>query len=290
MLSSKHNYPDGDIIIIVKDKSFKIHKLILSLASQIFKDLFIDAATSSNTQLLSQGIQSIELDEPMQTFEDLLDFIYPGSSLLITWDNVAELFRIADKYLVDSFIERGKEFLEREFQSRPLLSLVLADLYRFKNVYKSSSKLVLDNFSVYKSDQLFSQLSVKTQGLLLDRYCDYFISWSKDYQGMDFNENFTHSCQGFCRKEHIKKIQRKITGKLESTRTFPPPSPSIFYKMVVKTLQEKNYDTDDCDKNYLFVEFPKLFENLFGKFEPLKGDVNVDNELCGFYIFIEMKY
>jgi hypothetical protein len=291
---SKHDYPDGDVIIELKDKSFKVHKLVLGLASDVFKDLFTNAISKTS----GKEIPKLPLDEPIQTFEDLLDFIYPGCSLSITWDNIRELFRIADKYMIDSFIERGKEFLERYFQSKPLLSLVLADLYRFKDIYKQSSKLVLDNFTFYKSHQLFNQLSVITRESLLNRYCNYLISWSKDYQEKDFVEDFTHTCVGYNTKDHVKKISNKIVNKLKSTRTFPPPNPSMFYRMVLKVLQEKSYDMVSCDYNdRFFSEFPNMFKNYFGEFEPLENDDHDDNnsnvttedEICDFYIFIEMK-
>src|SRR5581483_2740523 len=91
--SSLHYYDDGDIILIVQDTTFCLHRNYLSMASKVFRDMFA-CATSSTNDLPRISIT----DTSSSAFENLLSFIYPQKFVMIMWDNIEEFCQIGDKY------------------------------------------------------------------------------------------------------------------------------------------------------------------------------------------------
>src|SRR5579862_5178391 len=91
--STLHYYPDGDILITVKEITFRLHKNILSLCSKVFQDMFECAReiSSSEEERLTEGMPEISLDdESSEKFQEVLSYIYPGNYQPITWQNIID--------------------------------------------------------------------------------------------------------------------------------------------------------------------------------------------------------
>ncbi|RGB39148.1 BTB/POZ domain-containing protein [Rhizophagus diaphanus] len=158
---STHTYPNRDILIVVENVSFKVHKIILSLASAVFKDM-IDHACEEEIPIL------VIEHENAQDFNDLLSFIYPHIYAPNTWNNVERLLGISDKFVIESLIIACKKFLEDNYRS-PMLTFLLADTYNFKSLYKESSKLILSNYQDFIHEPLFKRFSEKARSSLNER-------------------------------------------------------------------------------------------------------------------------
>nr|CAG8471411.1 1218_t:CDS:2 [Entrophospora candida] len=139
IISTVHNYLDGDVKIVVEQVSFQLHMNILSLASEVFKSMFTLGSSRS------KKIPEIPLEnETIESFQNLLSFIYPTRNLRISWENVDDMLRLADRYEVLSLHDRASEFLEYNFKIDPIRALLMADEYSLRKTYKESSKLVLE--------------------------------------------------------------------------------------------------------------------------------------------------
>ncbi|CAI2170473.1 10683_t:CDS:1 [Funneliformis geosporum] len=167
--SEVHFYDDGDCELVVGNLIFRVHKIILVLSSAFFNGMFSTAQPSKDELItISQTgrtVARIELrDDAAKDIEKLLSFIYPNIFFEISWEDVENLLRLADKYIVETLTSACVAFLKRSYQEEPLQALKLAETYSISTVYKESSKLVLDKFEhfVYDSNNL-EQLSNQTQ-------------------------------------------------------------------------------------------------------------------------------
>jgi|ERR1700761_1633392 len=75
------------------------------------------------------------------------DYLSPGFSLtcLITWKNVEGLLNISHKLVVQSLQESCSSFLLTHAAGNPVKAMRLAEIYNDENLYRESSRFVLDN-------------------------------------------------------------------------------------------------------------------------------------------------
>lgn len=279
-----HNYPDGDILIIVNGTIFRLHKNIMALASKVFQDMFMCATPSNNdTDKIPEVI--LEGETAALTFEDVLSFIYPNTYMPIGWNNIAEFLQIADKYMMDSVILASKTFLEREFRKKPLHALCLAERYRFREIFKESSKLVFEGFLDYQRSSVFEDLSKNTQSNLINRYMKYANALAK-LNKIDFTSGYLHSMECSSNVDHNKEINKKFSERVKQVQVLPlplpPTSPSNTRKILFQAIGNKI-----CDNQFMVHQLSRKFNNHFGKFEPLEcKKYHKDARL---YLYIELE-
>src|SRR5688500_14389263 len=110
-----HYNIDVDVLFVVEETIFRVHKNIIGLSSKMFYVMFICATVRySKNGDEDDNIQEIVLEgELSKTFENILSYIYPNTFIMIDWDNVSEFLRFSEKYIMDSVLLSAKTFLER---------------------------------------------------------------------------------------------------------------------------------------------------------------------------------
>ncbi|KAG9111573.1 hypothetical protein FRC07_008036 [Ceratobasidium sp. 392] len=91
-----HFYSDGNIILNLQGKLFRVHKSVLSLHSRTFSDMFSLASPPND----AEDIDEVPLhDEPLK-FARVLDALYKGMTfiLVVTLRNCLDIIEIAHKY------------------------------------------------------------------------------------------------------------------------------------------------------------------------------------------------
>ena len=114
MLPNPFTTEDGDVILhVAPDDSFRVHKVVLSLLSPVFKDLFHTAQPDDGQGGL---LPTIPIADPPESVDLLLRFIYPGFAPPTITDPVtlSALLTIADKYGVQTVFPAVKERLANE--------------------------------------------------------------------------------------------------------------------------------------------------------------------------------
>lgn len=280
-----HYHIDGDVLFVVEDTKFRVHKNIIGLASNMFYDMFTCATPNYSTQNDSDNIPVVVLEgEPKKTFENLLSYIYPNTFILIDWDNIAEFLRFSEKYIIDSVLLSAKTFLEREFRKNPLYSLILADRYHFKSLYKESSKLVLDKFPEYKRKEIFSQLSLYSHSVLTKKYNAYTDSLAK-LANVDFTSGYLHCDECNKQSDHDLKINQEFIERSKQVQILPlplpPTPPSATRKILFNSI---GYRT--CDNQFMTFQLPRKFKKHFGVFEPLECKKHKKDP--NFYLYVEL--
>ena len=110
MTTEWQNPSDADVILRASGgKEFHAHKLILSLASPVFRDMFSvpQAPPTRSTQL-----PIVEVNGTPGKLRIFLQIIYPGRNPLIgNVETLASVFRLADEYNVTEVLDIRKDYL-----------------------------------------------------------------------------------------------------------------------------------------------------------------------------------
>ena len=93
-----------DVEVIIQDKSFRCHKIVLASVSQYF-----DAMFSSGMRECYDGVVRLQGIES-STFVDILDFVYSGR-LNICFENAEDLLRAATMFQIKLLHQKCEEFL-----------------------------------------------------------------------------------------------------------------------------------------------------------------------------------
>ncbi|KAF8339897.1 uncharacterized protein EI90DRAFT_2990513 [Cantharellus anzutake] len=87
------SFPDGDVILVSSDGlEFQVHKLILSLASPFFRDMFKLPQVES-----PKPLQSVTMTEDAGTLEALLKIVYPTEAEDVSPEVAISACRAAEK-------------------------------------------------------------------------------------------------------------------------------------------------------------------------------------------------
>ncbi|RIA86333.1 BTB/POZ domain-containing protein [Glomus cerebriforme] len=270
-----HSYSDGDILVIVENISFRLHKNMLSLASDVFSDM-INCGVPSR----EEKIPILEIEqENAHDFDNLLSFIYPRKHVSITWNNIERLLRVSDKFMVESATKACEKFLTNNYRRNPLLTFILADKFNFDNLYRESSKLILDDYQNFKSQPSFEMLSERAKAALNERYIKFFFGLCSIAKGVVLDD-YNHKCKSTRHYETLEAEWENHVGNL----TLPPPSPSTICDMtcfyIGGTYNKK------CNDHFTNKYLPEKINDLLGDFEPLE-DTGRNKRNQDYYIYVE---
>jgi len=135
--------PDADIILRSSDgKEFRVHRLILSLASPFFQDMF---NLPQPTAEPPSQIPSVDVPEPSDILQPFIQYLYPRSPPkapdIAMW---VALYTIADKYNVEVVMELLRNMLIPWFlDTSPLRVYALACHWGFKEEAKTAARRTL---------------------------------------------------------------------------------------------------------------------------------------------------
>ncbi|KAF8342194.1 uncharacterized protein EI90DRAFT_2988693 [Cantharellus anzutake] len=111
-------------------------------------------------------------NEQASTFHDFLKFVYPHLECVITWNNVEGLMNISHKLVVPALQKECMTFLLTHAAGKPIKALRIAELFEEEELYRESSRFVLDNPGVPEAEmQTLSQETL----LKLERRRSWFL-------------------------------------------------------------------------------------------------------------------
>ena len=135
---------DGDTLLRASPESgsnhdFRVHRLILSLASPVFKDMFSFAQPSDQSEQL--GIPVVNLPDSPEVLDVILRFIYPGveppkfTDLTI----LSALLSAADKYNISSMWSVLRGALKTFIPGEPFRVYIVACRFGFLEEAKAAA-------------------------------------------------------------------------------------------------------------------------------------------------------
>jgi len=102
--------PDADVILRASGgKEFHAHKIVLSLASPVFRDMF---SVPQPQPTESSKLAVVDVHDPPEALETFLQIVYPTPDPPINdTETLASVLRLADKYNAGAILDICKEYL-----------------------------------------------------------------------------------------------------------------------------------------------------------------------------------
>ena len=153
-MSKDENFdaPDADIILRAlgpPKRDFRVHKLLLSLASPVFKDMFsLPQRTSDDSRESTVAeVEIVEVTDPADALDIVLRMIYPFNppSLDGSFNTLVECLAIADKYRIKGAKSRLYTMLTRMNATQPLRVYATASRFGFANLVDYTSSHILSS-------------------------------------------------------------------------------------------------------------------------------------------------
>ncbi|KAF8210148.1 hypothetical protein K438DRAFT_1809078 [Mycena galopus ATCC 62051] len=167
-------------------------------------------------------------EERASTFHDFLKFVYPHLECTITWNNAESLFNISNKLCVPSLQRECLKFLLTHAAGRPIKALRIAEIFEEEELYRESSRFVLDNPGGWTEQEL-DTLSRDTL-LKLEKRRNWFLERvlklgltmvAKEYQ-----------CCATCPDSAncARLLEEKWKQAYHAIFRFGPPQPSMVFR------------------------------------------------------------
>ncbi|THU95344.1 hypothetical protein K435DRAFT_755796 [Dendrothele bispora CBS 962.96] len=167
-------------------------------------------------------------EERASTFHDFLKFVYPHLECTITWNNVEGLMNISHKLCVPSLQRECLKFLLTHAAGKPIKAMRIAELFEEEELYRESSRFVLDNPGGWSEHEL-NTLSQETL-LKLEKRRNWFLERvlkigltmvAKEYQ-----------CCATCPDSVncARLLEEKWRQAYHAVFRFGPPQPSMVYR------------------------------------------------------------
>lgn len=188
----EYYFDDGDVAVIVEQTVFRVHSVILKLASGFFKARLsgswqspVENNANTATMVATSAVAAAATDlgenpaNALPTLQEcphqirlddenpddialLLSVIYPNPRGVVSWESVAALMRLSDKYLVDVVSRDIRRFLETRWSENVFQSILLADRFLIADVYRKASTHIVDDLHRYAEEAGFRELSAPT--------------------------------------------------------------------------------------------------------------------------------
>ncbi|KAK0212931.1 hypothetical protein DFS33DRAFT_81338 [Desarmillaria ectypa] len=167
-------------------------------------------------------------EERASSFHDFLKFVYPHLECTITWNNVESLMNISHKLCVPSLQRECLAFLLTHAAGKPIKAMRIAELFEEEELYRESSRFVLDNPGGWSEHEL-NTLSQETL-LKLEKRRNWFlervlkiglVALSKEYE-----------CCPTCPDSSncARLLEEKWRQAYHAVFRFGPPQPSMVYR------------------------------------------------------------
>jgi len=114
--------PDADVILRASGgKEFHAHKIILSLASPVFRDMF---SVPQPPPTEPSQLPVVDVNDPPEALEAFLQIIYPTPDPLINdIETLASVLRLADKYDAKGVLGAHKDYLPSTYSTLPPIQM-----------------------------------------------------------------------------------------------------------------------------------------------------------------------
>ena len=148
-MNEDFNVPDGDIILraqgSLRNHDFRVHKLVLSLASAVFRDMFGIPQPRPNAS--NVDIEVIDVTDPPRGLDLVLRLIYPFPPPNVdSLDLLVEGLVIADKYNIEGARARLREPLKKFIKEAPLRVYAIAARFGFDEEAEAAASLTIGVF------------------------------------------------------------------------------------------------------------------------------------------------
>lgn len=243
MATGWRNPPDADIVLrALGEKEFHGHKLILSLASPVFRDMFSVPQPPSTG---SSQVPIIDVSDSPEALEVLLQTIYPTCNPLITdVGTLASVIRLADKYDARGVIDVHKDHLSSMCSNFPPIQMyaILCACGREEEAGAAARRISFASLKTLDSNPLL-QLITATQ----DQWLVSFMA---------------------ARDQRVREIVRMHQGRIQrNTHPCVDDAAHQFYSSIIVASIQAAFEANPCVQ---VVEGLSIVSNAPLTFSPCK--------------------
>ena len=162
-------------------RDFRAHKIVLSLASPVFKDMFsLPQPTSGDSRKSSVAeVEIVEVTDPAKALDIILRLIYPSFTLPCLdgdFDTLVECLVIADKYEIRRAKSELYKALARVDSTLSLRVYAVATRFGFTDLMDSSSRHIISSVHLTGISELpsdFAFVSITAYHKLIRQRANY---------------------------------------------------------------------------------------------------------------------
>ncbi|XP_075054649.1 kelch-like protein 35 isoform X2 [Mixophyes fleayi] len=142
-----------DVTLLVDDKMFPCHRVVLSSKSPYFRAMFSNSLKETN-------LNNVTLrDVSASTLGLVLDFMYEGK-LALQEDNVQDVLQVSDLLNICSLRDQCVKFIDGQLDPSNCVGIMkFADMFSIPSLSEKSKKLMLEGFVEVSCHEEFLQLS-----------------------------------------------------------------------------------------------------------------------------------
>ena len=159
MTSTFFTTDDGDVVLRAGTEpdskhDFRVHKIILSLASPVFKDMFTLPQPPDQTLHEQHQLSVIDVADPPKVLDAILRYIYPGAEppKITEPQTLSVLLSAADKYNITSIYPTLRGILETFTSVYPFRMYIIACRFGFSEEAKQAAKLTKTGDLIHLGD------------------------------------------------------------------------------------------------------------------------------------------
>ncbi|KAF9790857.1 hypothetical protein BJ322DRAFT_998673, partial [Thelephora terrestris] len=159
--SERFEVPDPDLILRARgppNRDFRVHKLVLSLASPVFRGMFSlpQPTTPHQGESDAAQIDVVEVTDAPRALDTILRMIYPFEPPTFNGnlDGLVECLVVADKYEIKGAMSRLRGALSRLTTSKALRVYAIASRFEFADIAESASRHILTSVNLTGIPQL----------------------------------------------------------------------------------------------------------------------------------------
>jgi hypothetical protein len=170
MADAPFNDTRADVILRSSDGvDFRVFKIIISLASPIFADMFsIPSPSTAGSEIIHDGLPVVQLSECSKNLNLALRHCYPiRSPGLAEPKDALALLEFERKYQVDALGPPLMRYLTSAIEHDPVSAFCLAVKYQYEDIVKAAARSCLKlPISKFKRDVLCSITGEEYQALI----------------------------------------------------------------------------------------------------------------------------
>ncbi|PLW22235.1 hypothetical protein PCASD_17242 [Puccinia coronata f. sp. avenae] len=212
-------------------------------------------------------------EERSTSFQDLLMFVYPHLECVCTWHNASDLMTMSQKFDMPLLKRHVLSFLLSSVAGKPIEAMKIAEEHQLPELYRESSRFLLDNWQGWDHKELES-LSSETL-LKLEKRRTWFLERLLKLGLVNSSRDYV--CPPSCPDpQHCTKlVDDKWRSAWAASFKFGPPQPSSVYR-ALRCLEPSLHSPalllphTSCQQHALRF-FADLFDRMFSQFTPRGG-------------------
>ena len=264
----KFDDPNADIILRAlgpRKRDFRVHKLLLSLASPVFKDMFsLPQPTSDDPRKSTVAeVEIVEVTDSAEALDTVLRMIYPSfipPSLDGDFDTLVECLVIADKYDMRRVKLQLHNTLARADSTRSLQVYAIAARFGFPKLMDSASRHILSSVHLVGISKLpddFDFVSATAYHKLVRQRANYLEAVVEIIKRTPL-KSWCSDCPGM--KRSMEEVSRLRLAHLIITGT--PVEVGACFGAWVKAYGYNHECEEYCVPKFIFSAISRVDEGL----------------------------